>query len=117
MCWKLFQSELKSVLERLRGMDKALELQSKELERRLIGMNELREEFTKNLGKSASKDSFDGLVSRIVGLETLSDRVTKVETLPDRVTKLENRSFIWITVVVIFFTILQFILKFWGVAK
>lgn len=100
MCWELFRSELNSlrtedkiILERLNGMDKAIINLGIVHEHRFKELNELRKEYVKDRNVFVLKGIFDGLVQRV--------------------TKLETRSTVWITVIVIFFTILQVALKWW----
>ena len=93
ICAKLFDSEFKVILERLNGMDKALEKQHEVLEHRLQGLNELREEVTRDRNKFVLKDTY--------------------EIISDRVSKLENRSVVWITLIGIGFAVLQVVLRFW----
>lgn len=56
-------SRLDTVNERLRGMDRALNLQAAEMERRLKGLNELREEFSRRSGSFVDNADFDKLES------------------------------------------------------
>lgn len=96
---KLYDAKLESIKVRLKSMDKALELQAKEIERRMSGMNELREEFTSDRGQFVLKDS-------------CTAKHKEVDMLSNRVAVLETRVIIYVGVTVAFFSLIQIALKY-----
>lgn len=96
---KLFDAKLESIRERLSGMDKALELQAKEMERRMFGLNELREEVTRDRGQFVLKDSC-----------TLCHK--EIDSNSSRLSILETRVVIYVGVLGFIFVLVQVALKF-----
>jgi hypothetical protein len=89
---------------RFQLMDKALQLQQTELERRLEGLNQLRLEVTKDREQFQNKLLSDTKWKDIdVWRQDMSNRVTIIET----------RSVVWTAALGIFFTLLQIGILLW----
>ena len=86
---------------RFEALDKALELKSLEMERRLAGMNELREEVMKDRSQFVRSDMYD-VASR------------EFRSVVNRVTIIETRIVAWTSALAVFFLIVQMGIKiFW----
>jgi len=82
-CEKIWLKDVGIVSERLNGIDRALNVQAAELERRMHESNNLKKEF--------------------------GHALSLVES---RVLKLETRSVVWITVIGAIFALLQIVLRY-----
>jgi hypothetical protein len=61
----LLDAKIETINVRLSGMDKALSLQAIEMERRLKGLNNLREEFSRRSGSFVEKEAFKQLELKV----------------------------------------------------
>lgn len=79
---EIIQLKIENVLIRLEGMDKALVVKTTEMERRLIGLNELRSEVVRDREQFLKKDTYE---TRILGIDIwiadLNKRVAILETI------------------------------------
>lgn len=96
---KYFDAKLESIKVRIASMDKALELQAREIERRLEALNELREEFTRDRGQFALKKDMQANFKQVDKLET-------------RTSILETRIVIYGVVLAFVFALIQVALRF-----
>jgi len=87
--------------EKIRGMEKALELNSKEVEKRMHLLNSLREEFSRKESKFLMIDIFTTF------------KEDEHSDLKIRITKLEQRAVVWIGVMSVVFIALQFFFRIW----
>jgi hypothetical protein len=103
---------IKTLEARLDGMDKALKLETVERERRLEGLNQLREEYTKDRISDRTQyvrqETYEiKMGSHDVVLGDLSQRLTIIET----------RIVVWSAALVFFFLLAQFGLHYFGIIK
>ena len=95
---------------RFDAMDRARVLRTGELERRLEGLNKLRDEVTADRDEFVKKETYDlrvGYYDRYIE----DTRITH-QGLVNRVTVIETRSIVWTSVIGVAFTILQILLHF-----
>ena len=91
--------------QRMNGMDSALVLRTQELERRLEGLNQLRDEVTKDRDQYVQKSVYDIKTSLYdIAMKDLTTRMTIQET----------RSVVWISVVGGGVVLLQLLLHWWS---
>lgn len=88
---------------RLEGMDKALDLKSKDLENRLHLLNQLREEVIRDRQMFLVKETYD---IKTAGYDAWCSSVDK------KIATIETRIVTWTSAVIGFFAILQFILHY-----
>jgi hypothetical protein len=95
---------------RFEAMDDAVAARAKELERRLEGLNELREQVVSDRDEFLRKETYD---LRVQYYDKYIDdtRITH-QQLVNRVTVIETRSIVWTSVIGVAFTILQVLLHF-----
>jgi len=91
-------AKLEAIRERMNGMDKALAHSSREMERRLEGLNELREEFTRNRDAFMLKEEFN-------------EKHRDIGQLEKRVAKLETRSIVWTGVIAFLLVLFEVVMR------
>ena len=103
---------LKEIIDhRFKALDDALTVRTTELERRLAGLNELRNEVTKDRDQFVKKDTYD---LRVGYYDKYIDDTRKEHlNLVSRVTVIETRTIVWTSVLGVAFTLLQIILHFY----
>ena len=95
---KLILSRLETIRARLDGMDIAIDVKTREMDRRLESLNELRTEVVRDRDQYARKETID----------------SKMETwdqwrhdIIHRITVIETRSAVWTSLVGVVFLLLQ----------
>ena len=99
------------VNHRFDAMDRALIERTKELERRLEGLNELRQQGVRDRDQFVKREAYDMRVNFYD--KYIEDTRTTHQSLVNRVTIMETRSVVWTSVLGVAFTVLQIILHFW----
>jgi hypothetical protein len=102
-CIREMELQLKRIEERMDSMDVALDLRSGELERRLGGMNELREEVVRDRAQFVFRESHDAREAILREFITLLDK--KIE-------KIETRFSTWLIAIALIVTVLQLFIHF-----
>lgn len=105
---------LEKLLEqRFIAMDRALVERTKELERRLEGLNELRSEVVRDRDQFVKREAYD---MRSIVVDKYVDEIrTSIQGITNRLTIIETRSVIWTSTIGIGFVVLQMILHYWRV--
>jgi len=85
-------------------LKEALVKNDTEIERRLIGLNELRAEYTND--RTHDRQMY-------VRQETFDARVEEIKKIEKRLTVLETRIITWTAALALFFLLAQLILKLW----
>jgi hypothetical protein len=102
---RLLEEQEKRITLRFDALDKALILSHQEMERRLEGLNQLRNEVTIDRGQFTIKEKCE---SKHEGLKIWQDSVNK------KLTILETRSITWTAAVGIFFLLISFAMRWFG---
>ena len=97
--------ELKNINTRLNAMDYAITLRTAELERRLEGLNQLRQDVVKDREILVRRDYYD--LNHGALRNSLHSAI-------ERITVLETRSVVWTLAIGVFFVVCQIALHFWG---
>jgi hypothetical protein len=110
MCEEKHKHMQEMIDHRFEAMDDAVAARAKELERRLEGLNELREQVISDRDEFLRKETYD---LRVQYYDKYIDdtRITH-QGLVNRVTVIETRSIVWTSVIGVAFTILQVLLHF-----
>ena len=88
--------------ERLNGMDRALAIRAADLERRLEGLNQLRQEVVRDREMFLNKEVYNTKTAFYDGwCSEVNDRLTKIET----------RSIVWTSAIVLIFTIVEILVR------
>ena len=101
----------KLIDHRFEAMDRAVIERTKELERRLEGLNELRQQVVRDREQFVKKEAYEMRVAFYD--KYIDDTRTQHMDLVGRVTIIETRSVVWTSVIAVAFTVLQIILHFW----
>jgi len=95
---RLTNARIDAVKARLDGMDRAIDVKTAELDRRLEALNELRSDVLKDREQFVRKDAYTAK----------SETIDKwVFTTEQRITAIETRSVVWMAAIGIFFALLQ----------
>ena len=100
----------KIINHRFEAMDDAVAARARELERRLEGLNELREQVISDRDEFLRKETYDLRVQYYD--KYIDDTRLSHQELVNRVTVIETRSIVWTSVIGVAFTILQVLLHF-----
>jgi hypothetical protein len=111
MCHK-FEALEKVMNTRFIAIDDALVLRTEELNGRLKGLNELRNEVVKDRIMFVTKESYDSAHHFLERAVTTVD--DKTNLVINRLTVVETRAVTWTAAVALFFMIMQIVLHFWG---
>jgi hypothetical protein len=95
---------------RFDSMDQALKLRSAELERRLEGLNELRQQVVRDRDQFVKRETYEMRVGYYD--KYIEDTRMGHQELINRVTVIETRSVVWTSVIGVAFTLLQILLHF-----
>ena len=95
---------------RFESMDRAVIERTKELERRLEGLNELRQQVIKDRDQFVKKETYDLRVQHYD--KYIEDSRGTHQALMNRLTVIETRSVVWTSVIGVAFTVLQVLLHF-----
>jgi len=93
ICSELWGKDVKRLEERFALNEKALEIHEKNLQLRLVALNELREEFSRKEAKFALGNDLTGLEKRIARIETVGA--------------------VWLSVITLALVIVGFVARFW----
>jgi hypothetical protein len=108
---KMCISRNETVKSRLDGMDVALGVRAQEIERRLEGLNQLRNEVVKDRDLFIRKDVFyQHQDAQNKQYEEIEKRLSLHDT---RITIIETRAVVWTAAIAMFFTIVQVLMRFW----
>jgi hypothetical protein len=100
-----------AVKSRLNGMDLAIDVRAQEMERRLEGLNELRQDVVKDRDLFVRKDVFyQHQDSQNKQYEEIEKRVGMHDT---RITIIETRAVVWTAAIAMFFTVVQVLMRLW----
>ena len=102
---KLLEEQTKRIDTRFDSLDKALTLSHEEMERRLQGLNQLREEVMSDRSQFALRERCE---ARHKDLQSWQDSVNS------KLTTLETRSITWTAAVGIFFLIISVAMRWLG---
>ena len=112
MMFHKFDALEKIMITRFDTIDEALVLRTSELERRLHGLNELRNDVINDREMLVRKDTYE------FGHRALEAQVNsineKINLATNRLTAVETRAVTWTAAVALFFIFMQVILHFWG---
>jgi uncharacterized protein YydD (DUF2326 family) len=95
----------RAIVARLDAMDEALTLRTGELERRLEGLNQLRQEVTQDRKEFLQKETYD------IKTAYYDEWCRNVDA---RLTTLETRIATWVASLGVLFTVVQLILHYWS---
>jgi hypothetical protein len=95
---------------RFEARDRAVIERTKELERRLEGLNELRQQVVRDREQFVKRETYDMRVQYYD--KYIEDTRLSHQELVTRVTVIETRSIVWTSVIGVAFTILQVLLHF-----
>jgi len=95
---RLTNARIDAVKARLDGMDRAIDVKTAELDRRLEALNELRSDVLKDREQFVRRDAYT------VRAEAIDKWVFTTE---QRITAIETRSVVWMAAIGIFFALLQ----------
>jgi len=95
---------------RFESMDRAVIERTKELERRLEGLNELRQQVVRDRDQFVKRETYEMRVGYYD--KYIEDTRMGHQELVNRVTVIETRSIVWTSVIGVAFTILQVLLHF-----
>jgi hypothetical protein len=96
---------------RFDAMDRAVIERTKELERRLEGLNELRQQVVRDRDQFVKRETYEMRVGYYD--KYIEDTRIGHQQLINRVTVIETRSVVWTSVIGVVFTILQILLHFY----
>ena len=110
LCEQKHKDAAALINHRFEAMDRALIERTKELERRLEGLNELRVQVITDRDQFVKKDTYDLRVGYYD--KYIDDTRLTHQGLVNRVTVIETRSIVWTSVIGVAFMILQVLLHF-----
>ena len=96
---------------RFEAMDAAVVARTIEIERRLEGLNALREQVVRDRSQFVEKGTYDLRVSYYD--KYIDDSRTVHQSIANRITIIETRSIVWTSAIGIAFTLLQILLYFY----
>jgi hypothetical protein len=95
----------KIITAQMEAVAKALSLQAVETERRLEGLNELREAVERDRNMLVRRELYDSQVG---------DLGSKLQAMDKRITVIETRAVVWAGAITIMFVVVQLLIRFWS---